>query len=102
MRKVGLTEVNPECVFSATAHSTEWMMTNTRLLAPSPNQSSASGSSAIAGSGLNIAVRVERKSVPTRVETASVVKMPASASAGRVAHQQRLQRDQRALDQRSR
>ena len=80
MRRVGLTEVKPEWVLSATAHSTEWMMTNTRLLAPSPNHSSASGSSAIAGSGLNIAVSVERKSVPTRVETASVVKIAASAS----------------------
>src|SRR5712691_3774405 len=49
MRNVGETDVNPECVLSATAHSTEWMITNTRLLAPRPNHRSASGSSAIAG-----------------------------------------------------
>ena len=67
-------------MLSATAHSTEWMITNTRLLAPSPNHSSASGSSAIAGSGLNIAVSVDSRSVPTRVETASVVNTAASAS----------------------
>ena len=80
MRRVGLTDVKPEWVLSATAHSTEWMITKTRLLAPSPNHSSASGSSAIAGSGLNIAVSVESRSVPTRVETASVVNTAAMAS----------------------
>ena len=79
MRSVGETDVKPECVLSATAHSTEWMITNTRLFAPSPNHSNASGNSAIAGRGLNMAVRVERKSVPTRVVIASVVKMPAMA-----------------------
>ena len=73
MRSVGLTDMKPEWVLSATAHSTECTITKTRLLAPSPNQSSASGSSAIAGSGLNIAVSVESRSVPTRVDTASVV-----------------------------
>ena len=80
MRRVGLTEVKPEWVLSATAHSTECTITNTRLVAPSPNQSSASGSSAIAGSGLNMAVKVERRSVPTRVDTAMVVNKAASAS----------------------
>jgi hypothetical protein len=80
MRKVGLTERNPEWVLSATAHSTECMMTNTMLMAPRPNHNSANGNSAIAGSGLNMAVKVERKSVPTRVDTASVVKTPAATS----------------------
>ena len=80
MRSVGETDVKPEWVLSATAHSTECTMTKIRLLAPSPNHSSASGSSAIAGSGLNIAVSVESRSVPTRVETATVVKIAAIAS----------------------
>src|SRR5262249_33772923 len=80
MRKVDDTEVKPEWVLSATAHSTECTITNTRLLAPSPNQSSASGSSAMAGSGLNMAVRGERRSVPGRVETASVVNTAAVSS----------------------
>jgi hypothetical protein len=31
MRKVFDTERKPECVLSATAQSTEWMMTNTML-----------------------------------------------------------------------
>ena len=77
MRCVSETERKPVWVLSATAQSTEWMMTNTRLGMPRPNQSSASGSSAIAGSGLNIEVRVESRSVPKRVETASVVKAAA-------------------------
>src|SRR6185312_16749515 len=49
MRSVGETDVKPECVLSATAHSTECTITKIMLLAPRPNQRSASGSSAIAG-----------------------------------------------------
>ncbi len=79
MRSVFDTDRNPECVFSATAHSTEWISTNTRLPLPSPNQISASGNSAIAGSGLNIEVSVSRKSVPTRELIATVVNTAASA-----------------------
>ena len=67
-------------MFSATAHSTECTSTNTRLPIPRPNQINASGNSAIAGSGLNIAVMVSRKSVPIRVVIASTVRMPASTT----------------------
>ena len=79
MRSVFDTARKPECVLSATAHSTEWISTNTMLPAPSPNQISASGKSAIAGSGLNIAVSVSRKSVPIREVMAMTVKSAASA-----------------------
>ena len=78
MRSVLDTLLKPEWVLSATGHSTECTSTKTRLPLPSPNQISASGNSAIAGSGLNIAVTVSRKSVPIRVEMARIVKMAAS------------------------
>ena len=78
MRSVFDTLLKPEWVLSATGHSTEWISTNTRLPLPRPNQISASGNSAIAGSGLNIAVMVSRKSVPIRVEIARMVKIAAS------------------------
>lgn len=45
---------------------------------PSPNHSSASGNSAIAGSGLNMAVSVSSTSRPKRVDTASEVSTNAS------------------------
>src|SRR6476660_5995952 len=54
MRSVFDTLLKPEWVLSATGHNTEWISTNTRLPLPRPNQISASGNSAIAGSGLNI------------------------------------------------
>ena len=73
MRMVCDTDMKPEWVFSATGHSTEWISTNTRLPLPRPNQISASGRSAIAGNGLNIAVSVSRKSLPTREVIASAV-----------------------------
>ena len=66
-------------VLSATAHRTEWTMTKMRLGMPSPNHSRASGSNAIAGSGLNMAVSVDRRWVPRRVDTARVVNTTASA-----------------------
>ena len=66
-------------MFSATAHSTEWISTKTRLPLPRPNQISASGSSAMAGSGLNIDVSVSRKSVPIREVIATTVSNAASA-----------------------
>ena len=78
MRSVFDTLLKPEWVLSATGHSTEWISTNTKLPLPRPNQISASGSSAIAGSGLNIAVMVSRKSVPIWVEMARMVKTAAS------------------------
>ena len=78
MRTVIDTPRKPASVLSATAHITEWTSTKTRLPAPRPNQISASGSSAIAGSGLNIAVMVSRKSVPMRVLMANTVSRPAS------------------------
>ena len=67
-------------VLSATAHSTEWMVTKTMLAVPSPNHSIASGSSAMAGSGLNIAVHVERKSAPMRCALAHNTSAADSAS----------------------
>src|SRR3979411_847372 len=77
MRSVFDTLLKPEWVLSATGHSTEWISTNTRLPAPRPNQINASGNSAIAGSGLNIAVMVSRKSVPSLLEIANTVSKPA-------------------------
>ncbi|SVJ79078.1 Uncharacterised protein [Klebsiella pneumoniae] len=64
-------------MFSASAQSTECTSTKIRLFWPRPNQSSASGSSAIAGSGLNIAVRVPSRSRPNCVETARLVRTKA-------------------------
>ena len=78
MRTVVETPRKPESVLSATAHSTECTSTNIRLPLPRPNQISASGSSAIAGSGLNIAVMVSRKSVPIAWMMANTVSSPAS------------------------
>ena len=48
-----------------------------KLPLPSPNQIMASGSSAIDGRGLNIAVSVSRRSAPTRVMLANAVSSPA-------------------------
>ena len=79
MRSVVETDLKPECVLSATAHSTEWMSTKTMLPTPRPNQINAKGSSAIAGNGLNIAVSVSRKSVPIRELMATTVSSAASA-----------------------
>jgi hypothetical protein len=73
MRSVSLTPMKPLCVLSDSGQSTAWMRTKIRLPLPSPNHSSASGSSAIAGSGLNIEVSVASRSLPKRVDTASVV-----------------------------
>ncbi|MNT81825.1 hypothetical protein D3C72_2214650 [compost metagenome] len=78
MRSVCGTAWKPAYMFSASGHSTEWTSTKTRLLVPSPNHSSASGSSAIAGSGLNMAVSVSSISRPKRVDTASEVSTKAS------------------------
>ena len=80
MRSVSGTERKPTSVLSETAHSTEWMMTKTSEGVPSPNQISANGNSAIAGSGLNIAVSVVSSPEPRRVETATEVNTAASAS----------------------
>ena len=77
MRSVFDTLLKPEWVLSATGHNTEWISTNTRLPLPSPNQISASGRSAIAGRGLNMAVIVSRKSEPMRVLMARMVNVPA-------------------------
>ena len=79
MRRVSGTLRKPLSVLSATAHSTEWMMTNTSDGVPNPNQISAIGNSAIAGSGLNMAVRVERMRVPVLLMTAKVVNAAAIA-----------------------
>ena len=70
---------NPECVLRATGQSTEWTITNIRLGFPSPNQSRARGSSAMAGSGLNMELSVSSRSVPIRVLTAQAVRRVASA-----------------------
>src|SRR4051795_6193818 len=66
MRRVSGTERKPTSVLSETAHRTEWMITKTSEGVPSPNQISASGRSAIAGSGLNIAVSVVSSPEPRR------------------------------------
>ncbi len=50
------------------------------LLSPRPNQISASGSSAIDGSGLNIAVNVSSKSAPMRETLAKAVSNAAKTS----------------------
>ena len=79
MRWVSLTPMKPVCMLSATGHTTEWSRVNTMASAPRPNQSIAIGSSAMAGSGLSIAVRVLSRSLPKRVATASVVSTVAMA-----------------------
>ena len=56
------------------------MVTKTMLAVPSPNHSIASGRSAMAGSGLNIAVQVERKSAPMRCALAHSTSAADSAS----------------------
>src|SRR5882672_5574114 len=91
MRSVLETPLKPEWVLSATGHSTEWISTNTRLPLPRPNQISASGNSAIAGSGLNIAVMVSRKSVPIWVEMARM-EDGGEYDAGAIAQEQHFQR----------
>ena len=50
------------------------------LLSPRPNQISASGSSAIDGSGLNIAVNVSSRSAPMRDTLANAVSNAANTS----------------------
>ena len=55
-------------------------MTKTSEPVPSPNHRSASGIRAIVGSGLNIDVSVCSISPPSRVVTASVVRMSAMAA----------------------
>src|SRR5262245_9309845 len=54
------------------------MRTKITLLSPRPNQINAIGNSAIDGNGLNIEVRISRKSAPIRVALANAVKRPAS------------------------
>lgn len=60
-------------MLSASGHSTACTSTNSRLPVPSPNHSSAIGSNAIDGSGLNIDVSIASRSRPMRVDTASDV-----------------------------
>ena len=55
-------------------------MTNTSDGVPRPNQISANGKRAIAGSGLNMAVSVDRIRVPVPLATAMVVNTAANAS----------------------
>ena len=80
MRMVLETPRKPEWVASAMGHITACTSTKTMLPLPSPNQMSASGRSAIAGSGLNIAVRVSSRSVPMREAMARTVTRRASTS----------------------
>ena len=101
MRSVGLTEVKPEWVLSATAHRTEWMITKIRLLAPSPNHSSASGSSAIAGSGLNIAVSVDKEIGADTGRDRNGGEHGREREPERIADREHLQRGERAVDQRA-
>src|SRR5262245_5630567 len=53
------------------------MRTKITLLSPRPNQIRAIGNSAIDGNGLNIEVRISRKSAPIRVALAKAVNSPA-------------------------
>ena len=79
MRSVSGTLLNPDQVFRAMGHMTECISTNIRLAFPRPNHSRASGSSAIAGSGLSIAVNVLSRSRPNCVVTARALAISASA-----------------------
>ena len=56
------------------------MSTKITLLSPSPNQMSAIGNNAIDGSGLNIDVRISKKSAPICVVLANAVNRPASTT----------------------
>jgi len=67
-------------VFSATGQVTECTMTKMMVGVPRPHQISASGSSAIAGSGLNIEVRRPSASLPQRDNAATVVSTAAIAT----------------------
>src|SRR5262245_27396203 len=60
------------------------------LLSPRPNQMRAIGNSAIDGSGLNIDVRISRKSAPIRVALANAVNSPAKTSPARYPLRSRL------------
>ena len=99
MRSVSGTERKPTSVLSETAHRTEWMMTKTSEGVPSPNQISASGRSAIAGSGLNIAVSVVSSPEPRRVETATEVKNRREREPGAVAVGERFERGRDAVEE---
>ncbi len=88
MRSVGDSARKPANVFSATAHSTACTSTKMTLLSPKPNQISASGSSAIDGSGLNMAVSVSSRSAPMRDTLANAVSNAAKNRARDVALQQ--------------
>ena len=92
MRSVFDTERKPEWVLSATAHSTECTSTKMMEMSPSPNQISASGSRAIAGSGLNADVSVSSRSLPRRDIIARAVNIMASDEPERVALQQQHHR----------
>ena len=65
------------------------------LPAPSPNQINASGSSAIAGNGLNIDVSISSRSVPIRDVIATTVNSRGAQDACAIADQQHAQRRQR-------
>ena len=80
MRSVFDTDRKPEWVLSATAHSTECTSTKMMEISPSPNQMRASGSSAMAGSGLNADVNVSSRSLPIRDIMASAVNSMARTS----------------------
>ena len=91
MRSVGDSARNPANVFSATAQSTACTSTKMTLLSPRPNQINASGSRAIDGSGLNIAVNVSSRSAPMRDTLANAVSNAAKNKPGHIALQQQRQ-----------
>src|SRR5262249_18306149 len=66
------------------------MRTKITLLSPRPNQIRAIGNSAIDGNGLNIDVRISRKSAPIRVALANAVNSPAKISPARYPFRSRL------------
>src|SRR5207248_489265 len=77
---VGATVTNPVYVFSDIGQRTECTITKISEPVPSPNQSRESGMSAMAGSGLNMEVRVSRTADPALVVTATVVSTSARAA----------------------
>ena len=86
-------------MLSATTQSTEWISTKTRLPLPRPNHRRASGSRAMAGSGLNMLVSVSSRSLPMRVLMAATDRMHGEADADGVAHQQHADRGPGAVGQ---
>lgn len=83
MRKVVDTEPKPDKAFSAMGQTTEWTSTKTSEAWPSPNHMSATGSSAMAGSGLKIDVSMSSHSAATLVVAAAAASTIAGHADGK-------------------